>query len=170
MADPLQQPTRPTHIPDYADVCLQALVEAKLGDKISLGGAFALLHYLDYRSTYDVDAWWHLSTTSAQKQQVIEAIEQELSRYGQVKRRSFGDVTSIELATEYKKKAFSFQIAERSAQLQPSAPAQWINILLDSFADLLASKMTALVQRGAPRDFRDIHALCHFGLATPQYC
>ncbi len=49
-----QQPTRPTHIPAYADICLQALVEHKLGDKLSLGGAFALLHYLDYRSTYDM--------------------------------------------------------------------------------------------------------------------
>lgn len=54
----LPQPSRPTHIPVYADVCLQALAEYNLGAKISLGGAFALLHYLDYRSTLDVDAWW----------------------------------------------------------------------------------------------------------------
>jgi hypothetical protein len=50
-------PTRPTHLPDYAELCLRALAEQQLGDKISLGGAFALLHYLDYRSTYDVDGW-----------------------------------------------------------------------------------------------------------------
>lgn len=170
MASSVQPPARPTHIPDYADVCLQALADANLGDKISLGGAFALLHYLDYRATYDVDAWWHLSTTSSEKQRVIETIEQALSSYGQVRRRSFGDVTSLELATEQKKKAFSFQIAERSAQLQPSVSAQWVDVLLDSFSDLLASKMTALVQRGAPRDFRDIYTICHFGLATPQTC
>ena len=41
---------------------------------------------------------------------------------------------------------------------------------LDSFSDLLASKMTALVQRGAPRDFRDIYAICQAGLATPLQC
>ena len=167
---PLQQPTRPTHIPAYADVCLQALVEHNLGYKLSLGGAFALLHYLDYRSTYDVDAWWHLATTTQEKRQVIEAIEQALGQYGPVRRRSFGDVVSIELATEQKKKAFSFQIAERSAQLQPSVSAQWIDVSLDSFSDLLASKMTALVQRGAPRDFRDIYAICQAGLATPRHC
>jgi hypothetical protein len=41
---------------------------------------------------------------------------------------------------------------------------------LDSFADVVASKMVALVERGAPRDFRDIHALCQAGLITPQEC
>ena len=30
--------------------------------------------------------------------------------------------------------------------------------------------MTALVERGAPRDFRDIHTLCQAGLTTPQQC
>ena len=77
-----------------------------------------------------------------------------------MRQRSFGDVTSIELDTADKKKTFSFQIAERSAQLQPSVPAQWTDILLDSFSDLVASKMSALIQRGAPRDFRDIYSIC----------
>lgn len=49
-------PRRPSHLPDYAELCLTALAAHQLGDKISLGDAFALLHYLDYRSTYDVDA------------------------------------------------------------------------------------------------------------------
>ena len=30
--------------------------------------------------------------------------------------------------------------------------------------------MVALVERGAPRDVRDIYALCHAGLTTPQEC
>src|SRR5262245_41617568 len=34
----------------------------------------------------------------------------------------------------------------------------------------LASKMVSLVERGAPRDFRELHALCQSGLATPQEC
>ena len=163
-------PTRPTHIPDFAEFCLNALAKHKLGDKISLGGAFALLHYLDYRSTYDVDAWWQLNTTTQERQQVVAVLEETLQHFGQVRRRSFGDVTSIELATEQKKKAFSFQIAERSAQLTPSVPAQWTDIQLDSLFDLLASKMIALIQRGAPRDFRDIYAACHAGLTTQQQC
>jgi hypothetical protein len=68
------------------------------------------------------------------------------------------------------KTVFSFQIAQRSALLEPPARAPWIDVLLDSFSDLLASKMVALVERGAPRDFRDIHALCRADLTTPKEC
>ena len=81
-------PTRPTNLPDYAELCLTALAAQQLGDKISLGGAFALLHYLDYRSTYDVDAWWQQETTMQERQQVIAVLEAVLARYGAVKRRS----------------------------------------------------------------------------------
>lgn len=65
---------------------------------------------------------------------------------------------------------FSFQIAERSAQLEPSALTPWTNVLLDSFSDLVASKMVALVERGAPRDFRDVYSLCRAGMTTPDKC
>ena len=53
-----KRPRRPTHLPDYAEACLQALADHGMGKKISLGGALGLLHYLDYRPTHDVDAWW----------------------------------------------------------------------------------------------------------------
>ena len=43
-------------------------------------------------------------------------------------------------------------------------------VRIDSFPDLVASKMVALVERGAPRDFRDIHALCQANLITPVEC
>jgi Nucleotidyl transferase AbiEii toxin, Type IV TA system len=36
--------------------------------------------------------------------------------------------------------------------------------------DLVASKMVALVERGAPRDFRDIHTLCQEGRAHASEC
>ncbi|MEJ2353711.1 MAG: nucleotidyl transferase AbiEii/AbiGii toxin family protein [Anaerolineales bacterium] len=67
-------------------------------------------------------------------------------------------------------KVFSFQIAQRSGQLEPARIVPELGVLLDSFPDLVASKMVALVERGAPRDFRDIHAVCHAGLITPQKC
>ncbi|WP_423224958.1 hypothetical protein [Candidatus Amarolinea aalborgensis] len=35
---------------------------------------------------------------------------------------------------------------------------------------MIASKMVALVERGAPRDFRDIYATCRAGLTTPSQC
>ena len=167
--DNLMMPRRPTNIPAYAETCLQALVASGLNDKISLGGAFGLLHYLDYRATHDVDAWWDASATRQEKDQVIAAIERALNAYGQVQKRAWGDVVSVELV-QANKTAFSFQIAQRSAQLQPSRSATWIDVALDSFPDLLAGKMVALIERGAPRDFRDIFALCNAGLTTPRKC
>jgi len=160
---------RPSNIPDHADLCLKALSDAGLGEKISLGGAFGLLHYLDYRPTYDVDAWWAPTATVQERQRVIDTIAGALRPLGEVHTRAWGDVVSIELL-EDKRKTLSFQIAQRAAQLQPSAPLPWANSLLDSLDDLVASKMVALVERGAPRDFRDIHAVCHAGLMTPAHC
>lgn len=163
------QSQRPKHIPEYAEACLQALATGKLGEKISLGGAFGLLHYLDYRSTHHVDAWWAPTATAEDRRRVINVLEAALEPFGQVKMRAWGDVVSVELMQE-RKTVFSFQIARRSAQLEPSSLAEWTGVLMDSFPDLLASKMVALVERGAPRDFRDIYALCQAGLTTPQQC
>lgn len=163
-----KQPRRPENITDYAEACLQALAAAGLGDRISVGGAFGLLHYLDYRPTH-VDAWWDASATGEEQRRVISVIQATLETFGAVSVRSWGDLVSVELAQE-DRVVFSFQIARRSAQLEPSAPAPWVDVLLDSLPDLLASKMVALVERGAPRDFRDIFALCQNGLATPEAC
>ena len=162
-------PRRPSQLPDYSETCLSALVQAGLAHAISLGGAFGLLHYLDYRSTHDVDAWWSRATTATERLQVITAIEAALRPFGEVSTRAWGDVVSIEL-NRSGGKVFSFQIAERSAQLSPSTMAPWIDVPLDALVDLVSSKMVALVERGAPRDFRDIHALCQSGLVTPEEC
>jgi hypothetical protein len=144
-------------------------VDKQLNDNISLGGAFGLLHYLDYRSTHDVDAWWDEATTTPEKEQVVTTVEIALAKYGQVHRRTWGDVVSIEL-NQANKTIFSFQIAQRTVQLLPAVSATWIDVSLDSFADLVASKMVALVERGAPRDFRDIFVLCQANLTTPNEC
>jgi len=148
---------------------LQALAAQGLGDRISIGGALGLLHYLDYRPTHDVDAWWEPHTTAEERQRVVGVIESTLSSFGPVQTRTWGDVLSVELLQQGRT-SFSFQIAHRSAQLLPSAPLPWTDVLLDSFPDLVASKMVALVERGAPRDLRDIHALCQAGLASPGEC
>jgi hypothetical protein len=48
--------------------------------------------------------------------------------------------------------------------------APWVDVNLDSLNDVVASKMVALVERGAPRDFRDIFAVCRAALLSPQKC
>ena len=93
-------PRRPTHMPEYAEACVRALVEQGLGDKISLGGALGLLHYLDYRPTHDVDAWWDASATSEERQRVIHTLETTLRSLGQVKTRAWGDGVSVEVANK----------------------------------------------------------------------
>lgn len=163
------RPQRPSHMSEYTEPCLQALVARGLADAISLGGALGLLHYLDYRPTRDVDAWWAEAATAETRQQVVRVLEETLGRCGQVRTRAWGDVAAVELQVEGQT-VFAFQIAHRSAQLEPAALAPWIDVPLDSFADLVASKMVALVERGAPRDFRDIEALCRAGLTTPWSC
>jgi hypothetical protein len=147
---------------------MEALSMQGLGDQLSLGGALGLLHYLDYRPTHDVDAWWAQGTTEDERRAVIQVIENALQPWGEVRTRRWGDVVSIELRSG--DQIFGFQVAERTAQLRPSQPLAWTGVLLDSFPDLLASKMVALVERGAPRDFRDIHALCEAGLTDARQC
>ena len=163
------QPHQPSHLSPYARACLNALVMANLADRISLRGAFGLFHYFDYRSTHDVDAWWSESATEGQRQDVIHALETALTVFGVVRVRAWGDVVSVELSQEGKT-VFSFQIATRTLRLEETIVAGWIDVPLDSFADLVASKMTALVERGAPRDFLDIFTICQAGLLSISEC
>ena len=160
---------RPSKLPEYAEVCLDALANSGLGHKLSLGGAVGLMHYFEYRPTNDVDAWWVNGVTDDERRQIIGLLERTLRFFGDVHTRSWGDVVSIELS-KGGPTLFSFQIAQRSIQLEISQPSVWGDILLDSFEDLVASKMVALVERGAPRDFRDIYTLCLEGITTPTSC
>ncbi|MDP6779083.1 MAG: nucleotidyl transferase AbiEii/AbiGii toxin family protein [Candidatus Latescibacteria bacterium] len=162
-------PGKPVNLPDYGEACLRALLEEGLADRIVLGGAFGLLHYLDYRPTRDVDAWWCEQISAEDRCRVMQTVADALSRFGPARTREWGDVVSIELQ-DGGRTTFSFQIAHRSALLEPPTTAPWIDIPLDSLADLVASKMKDLVERGAPRDFRDIFALCQAGMATGDAC
>ncbi|MBN2117157.1 MAG: nucleotidyl transferase AbiEii/AbiGii toxin family protein [Anaerolineales bacterium] len=144
-------------------------MKANLANCISLGGALGLFHYLDYRPTHDVDAWWSDSVTEKQRQVVVQTLETALSAFGSVRIRSWGDVDSVELDREGKT-VFSFQVAHRSVRLEEPVSAGWIDVPLDSLADLAASKMVALVERGAPRDFLDIYTVCRSGLISIGEC
>ncbi len=163
------QPHQPSQVSPYARACLDALLEADLAKRISIGGALGLFHYIDYRSTHDVDAWWVGSLTEKQKQEVAKVLESTLSAFGSVNIRIWGDVISIELSQDGKT-VFSFQIAARTARLEQPISAGWIDVPLDSLSDLAASKMVALIERGAPRDFLDIYTLCQADLLNISEC
>jgi predicted nucleotidyltransferase component of viral defense system len=55
-------------------------------------------------------------------------------------------------------------------RLEESILAGWIDVPLDSLADLLASKMNALVERGTPRDFLDVYTVCQAELLSMNEC
>jgi hypothetical protein len=145
----MDQPRRPTNVTEYAQACLDALASNAYGGKLSLGGAFGLSHYVEYRTTHDIDAWWVEPVTEQERREVIHILENALRLFGQVRTRSWGDVVSVE-SSQANKTIFSFQIARRSAQLREPLPAPWPGGLkLDAFDDLVASKMVALVERAA---------------------
>lgn len=160
---------RPKDLSAFAEGTLRGIADAGLGKAVSLGGALGIQHYLDFRSTHDVDAWWAPSAGPEERAEVVRLVETTLARAGEVRTRRWGEVVSVEL-TIGNKKVFSFQVAERSAQLEPTTVLPWADVALDSLADLVASKMVALVERGAPRDFRDIHALCQARLTNAAEC
>ena len=82
------------------------------------------------------------------------------SRHGfEYRRRSWGETEILELL-QGTQKQFSFLISRRTLSLDEALPSQWKPVCIETLRDNVASKMTALVQRGAPRDFLDIYHLC----------
>jgi len=159
----------PASLNEYTKICLEALKDSQLGQFITIGGAVGLAFYHDFRTTKDVDAWWTSEATEKSKQSVISLLEKTLARFGEVKIRRFGDVVSLDLH-QSGKITFNIQIANRSALLRPPLKSPWPPVTLDSIEDLVASKMTALIERGAPRDFLDIYEICRQNIMTISRC
>ena len=163
-------PRRPSSVSPYALRCLDALAASGLGHTVSLGGAFGLAHYHEYRATHDVDAWWVEPVGHEQRNECIRILQVALQEFGSTGVRRWGDVVSVELTVEGKA-VFSFQIAARSALIRQPVPAPWPGgVLLDSPDDLVAGKMVALVERGAPRDLRDVYSMCTAGMVDVEEC
>lgn len=159
----------PKFINEYALACLEALQHSGSGRFIVLGGAFGLAHYHEYRMTKDIDAWWTENAGEKEKEEVVRRLETTLAGFGDVQLRRFGDVVSVDLRKD-NQVVFNFQIAARSALLRTPLESPWPPVALDAFEDLIASKMTALIERGAPRDFLDIYEVCKQKLVTVSQC
>ncbi len=99
----------------------------------------------------------------------MEFISGVLADHGDLSIREWGDVCSLELRRE-KNTVFSFQIADRSVQLEESVPTKWIDVQLGGLNDLIAETTVALVESGAPRDLLDLFAVCKAKIAIPQEC
>ena len=168
MSTPLPKP--PGNLHPLSRELLERLAGHAEAAEIVIGGCVALAHYLEYRPTVDLDAWWH-EGPRADVVALLEAAMQAIaSRHGfDYRRRSWGETESLELLQDGQKQ-FSFQISRRTLALEKAMPSQWKPVQIETLRDNVASKMTALVQRGAPRDFLDIYQICTRNVLSMADC
>jgi hypothetical protein len=155
---------------------LDRLSHAPEASVFVIGGGVALNCYIEPRPTHDVDAWWAQGTRLADRSATVDrirAIAREVAKKVDLsvseRTPSANDVISIELQAG-RRAVFSFQVAPRDVELQAPIVDQspFSPIPLETLADNLGAKMTALVNRGAPRDFQDIYAVVRAGVAVPD--
>ena len=164
------KPTKPEHPDPFAAAFLDRLKDRPEAEQFVLGGYFALKHYLDYRETGDVDAWWRLRQDPEALAVAREAFAETAAQFGySVRERSWAETISLE-AFNGASKAFSFQVAVRSTEIDRPIASPWGRFPIETLDDNIASKMMALVARGAPRDFVDIKEVVDAGLVSPARC
>jgi hypothetical protein len=164
------RPTPPANLNPYARELLDALAGHPEAAQIVLGGGVALSHYLEYRTTVDVDAWWRAEANPETRALAGKLMQDLAVRHGlQFRLRSWGETESYELLSEGRK-VFSFQISGRTRYLDAPLQGSWTPVMIETLRDNVASKMTALIERGAPRDLRDIYELCTRRLLDIEEC
>jgi hypothetical protein len=161
---------RPRQLDPLAERTLALLAGRPEAGSIIIGGYLALQHYVDYRVSHDIDAWWaHRAEPAVEAllRQVMQQVASEAKM--ELQERRFGETLSLELVRDGQQR-FSFQIAVRSLGLEDAQPSAWPPLRVETLADNVGAKMNALVNRGAPRDFLDIHAVVEADLLTPARC
>jgi len=161
---------KPNNLDPFAEIILERLRLDPASSEIILGGYFGLQHYLDYRRTHDIDAWWrHRANVETEK--AIRRVMQEVGaeRNARYQERRFGETISFEIA-EPDRRRMSFQIAVRDIAIDAPQASPWNPILIETLRDNIASKMNALVRRGAPRDFLDIRMAVDSGMVSKEEC
>lgn len=171
-------PQRPSSLDPLAVEILERLRAYPEAEHFILGGHFALKHYLDYRPTHDIDAWWSGRTSASMRQSVLQRLRTILGEVATAhsltvhERQTLSEVVSLQLKRG-KQVVFSVQIAPRSVELEEPIGrdgSPWTPIPIETLADNIGAKMNALVNRGAPRDFLDVYTVVSAGLATVEDC
>lgn len=163
-------PRKPEHPDPFAAAFLDRLKDRPEAEQFVLGGYFALKHYLDYRDTGDVDAWWRTRQDADALAVAREVFAETAAEFGySVRERTWGETISLE-ALDGANKAFSFQVSIRSVEIREPVRSPWGRFPIETLDDNIASKMMALVARGAPRDFLDIKEIIDSGLVSVARC
>jgi len=148
---------------------LERLGSHAASSELEIGGGIALWHYIPHRQTNDIDAWWAQESPAAaaaiQETMMAAALEHDLS----LLHRNQSAYQSWDLKKNGKT-FFAFQIARKTNRVEPPGPAKWGSLRMETLPENLANKMSALAQRGAPRDILDIATVLKAGLISPQTC
>jgi predicted nucleotidyltransferase component of viral defense system len=164
------EPQRPSNLHPLTEELLDHLQNHPEASEIVIGGGVALSHYSQHRHTFDLDAWWK-SDPKEETIKLIRSVMQQIAQsHGAFEENQWGDVISFNIKESSGQKVFSFQIAQRDQYLELPMTSPWAPILLETFSDNLASKMVALVDRGAPRDLVDIYELVRGDLISLEHC
>jgi hypothetical protein len=147
-----------------------AAVLAKLGSSpeaayVIIGGGVALNCYIEPRATMDVDAWWSQHSSAQQREATVARIKNIVREIAADRpnmhlvedTRAASEMRGIELE-QNGKTIFSFQVAPRSLELEAPVVTEspFAPIPIETLTENVGAKMSALVSRGAPRDFNDI--------------
>jgi hypothetical protein len=164
-------PQKPSNLHPLTEELLDHLKDHPEAAEIVIGGGVALSHYSEHRKTFDLDAWWKSQPKPETIELVRTAMKQIASSHGSAfQENQRGAVISFNIEEGRGQKVFSFQIAQRDHYLDPPMPSLWDPVLLEALPDNVASKMVALVDRGAPRDFVDIHEIVSRDLISLEQC
>jgi hypothetical protein len=164
-------PEKPSNLQPLTEELLGHLKNHPEASEIVIGGGVALSHYSPHRKTFDLDAWWR----SEPKPETIELLRASMKKIAESHRGVFeerrgADVLSLDIKETSGRKVFSFQIAQRDLYLDRPITSSWDPVLLETFSDNIASKMVALVDRGASRDFADIREIVLRDLISLEEC
>lgn len=166
-------PKVPTNIDPLGVELLNALSRSEALGCVILGGGLALQHYHQFRRSHDIDAWWSDAPSQEAKAAIQGAVEAVARAHGYATRcREWGETVSFEIVNPQSKseRLFSFQIALRDIAIDPPLESAWRPLLIETLRDNIGSKMNALVNRGAPRDFSDIYELIDAGICSAEEC
>ena len=99
MATPPPKP--PGNLHPLSRELLESLAGHAEGGEIVIGGGVALNHYLEYRPTVDLDAWWRGEPRADVVAFLETAMQTLASRHGfEYRRRSWGETESLELLND----------------------------------------------------------------------
>jgi hypothetical protein len=85
------KPHPPLSLNAFAKELLDLLAGHPEAAEIVIGGGVALAHYLDYRDTVDLDAWWRTAPVEAAERLMAGSMRAIADRHGlEFKQRAWG--------------------------------------------------------------------------------